>query len=253
MFDKLVESTKQKGGRRTGRYFAVTCAIYALALIVLGVGTVLTFSPVLAEQYSMTLPIVPLDQGRQEETPRPQRTKLRLEPVQSFVAPKKPIEIPPVDQVKSGPRIAFHEFKGTGDPLALGDLNGVPGGIRTDDAVPPPPPVTKAPPKPDPTHTPVVKQGPNKVSEGVLTGSAIRKVKPAYPQIARAIRAAGAVQVQVTISEEGNVISAVVLNGHPALKAAALEAARQWVFSPTKLSNVPVRVQGVLTFNFTLE
>ena len=49
------------------------------------------------------------------------------------------------------------------------------------------------------------------------------------------------------------VIEAGVITGHPLLRDAALQAARQWVFKPTELSGVPVKVQGVLTFNFTLQ
>jgi TonB family protein len=70
---------------------------------------------------------------------------------------------------------------------------------------------------------------------------------------APAARAAGAVQVQVTISEDGRVIEAAVMNGHPLLRDAALQAARRWTFQPTELSGVPVKVQGILTFNFTLQ
>jgi protein TonB len=60
--------------------------------------------------------------------------------------------------------------------------------------------------------------------------------------------------VQITISEEGRVIEASILPGqsaHPLLRDAALQAARQWLFNPTLLSGVPVKVQGILTFNFT--
>jgi protein TonB len=78
-------------------------------------------------------------------------------------------------------------------------------------------------------------------------------VQPQYPPIAKAARASGAVQVQVTISEEGRVIDAAVVSGHPLLRDAAVQAARQWVFKPTELSGVAVKVQGVLTFNFTLQ
>jgi protein TonB len=91
-----------------------------------------------------------------------------------------------------------------------------------------------------------------KVSDGVTQGLAIRRITPPYQAIARAARAFGAVQVQVLISEEGRVLDADVINGHPLLRQAALDAARQWQFRPTLLSNVPVKVQGVLTFNFTL-
>ena len=98
-------------------------------------------------------------------------------------------------------------------------------------------------------------QAPKKinVSGGVLQGSAIKRASPTYPPIAKAAKAAGAVQVQVTISEEGKVIDATALTGHPLLRDAAVEAARQWEFKPTELSGQPVRVQGILTFNFTLE
>ncbi|MBI1765044.1 MAG: energy transducer TonB [Acidobacteria bacterium] len=92
-----------------------------------------------------------------------------------------------------------------------------------------------------------------KVSGGVLQGSALRKVQPPYPPAAKTARAEGAVQVQVTISEKGEVIDASVVSGHPLLREATLSAARQWQFKPTELGGVPVKVQGVLTFNFTLE
>jgi len=91
------------------------------------------------------------------------------------------------------------------------------------------------------------------VSGGVLQGSAIKRVQPPYPPIAKAARASGAVQVQVLISETGEVIEANVISGHPLLRDAALQAARQWVFKPTELSGVAVKVQGILTFNFTLD
>src|SRR5262245_39758131 len=90
------------------------------------------------------------------------------------------------------------------------------------------------------------------VSGGVLQGKALKKVSPPYPPIARAARAAGKVEVQVTISEQGEVIEAVVVSGHPLLRDAAVNAAKQWVFMPTELDEVPVKVQGILTFNFTL-
>jgi len=77
--------------------------------------------------------------------------------------------------------------------------------------------------------------------------------KPAYPPIARQAHAPGTVVVQVTIDENGNVISASAVSGHPLLRAAAVAAARGAKFSPTKLSGKPVKVTGVITYNFTLE
>jgi len=113
-------------------------------------------------------------------------------------------------------------------------------------------------PPPPPSVTPTAETGEEtpkrlNVSGGVLQGNAIKKVQPPYPPIAKAARASGPVQVQVTISETGEVIEASVINGHPLLRDAALQAARQWLFAPTELSGVPVKVQGILNFNFTLD
>ena len=103
---------------------------------------------------------------------------------------------------------------------------------------PPPPPPTK----PTPPRAPI--------SGGVLNGKATYLPKPAYPPIAKAAHASGIVNVQVTIDENGNVISASAVSGHPLLKPSAVAAARQAKFSPTKLSGQPVKVTGVLVYNF---
>src|SRR5215213_4294124 len=95
-------------------------------------------------------------------------------------------------------------------------------------------------------------QIPKSVSGGVLNGKAINLVKPAYPAAAKAVRAAGAVNVQVTIDETGNVISANAVSGHPLLRAAAVEAARASKFSPTRLEGQPVKVTGVIVYNFVM-
>ncbi|HEX6187185.1 MAG TPA: TonB family protein [Pyrinomonadaceae bacterium] len=103
-----------------------------------------------------------------------------------------------------------------------------------------------APPPPKP---PV----PKVVSGGVLNGKAISKPQPAYPPIAKAARASGTVTVQVLVDERGNVISANAVSGHPLLRPSAVAAARQAKFSPTLLSGQPVKVTGVITYNFVLQ
>jgi periplasmic protein TonB len=106
---------------------------------------------------------------------------------------------------------------------------------------------TGAPPPPPP---PAPKPAPKTISGGVLNGKATSLPKPAYPAAARAVRASGSVSVQVTISESGSVISASAVSGHPLLRAAAVGAARGARFSPTLLSGQPVKVTGVITYNF---
>jgi TonB family protein len=91
------------------------------------------------------------------------------------------------------------------------------------------------------------------ISGGVLNGKAISKPEPPYPAIAKAARASGTVTVQVTVDETGRVVSASAVSGHPLLHAAAVAAAKQARFTPTLLSGEPVKVSGVLTYNFVLE
>ncbi len=112
------------------------------------------------------------------------------------------------------------------------------------EAAPPPPP---PPPPPKPTPKPV----PKTISGGVVNGKARNLVTPPYPAAAKAVRAGGEVKVQVTIDENGNVISASAVSGHPLLRSVAESAARSSKFSPTQLSGQPVKVTGVIIYNFT--
>lgn len=91
------------------------------------------------------------------------------------------------------------------------------------------------------------------ISAGVLNGKATSLPKPAYPAVARAAKASGTVVVQVTVDENGNVTDASPVSGHPLLRAAAVAAARNAKFTPTKLSGQPVKVTGVITYNFVAE
>ena len=91
------------------------------------------------------------------------------------------------------------------------------------------------------------------ISGGVLNGKALVLERPAYPPIARQAHASGTVVVQVVIDEEGNIISAHAVSGHPLLQAACVDAARKSKFSTTKLAGQPVKVTGVITYNFVAE
>lgn len=129
-------------------------------------------------------------------------------------------------------------------PMAPGTGTGqfisTPTRVETNDEPPPPAPT----PKPTP-HAPI--------SGGVLNGKAVHLVTPPYPAIARSAHASGSVQVQVLIDENGNVVSAHAVSGHPLLQAAAVAAARASKFTPTKLSGQPVKVNGVIIYNFVAQ
>ena len=78
-------------------------------------------------------------------------------------------------------------------------------------------------------------------------------VTPAYPAIARAAHIEGVVIIEATLDERGNVVRAQVLRSIPQLDAAALDAVRQWKFSPTLLNGVPVPIVMTVTVNFRLD
>jgi TonB family protein len=88
------------------------------------------------------------------------------------------------------------------------------------------------------------------ISGGVLNGKAIVLPKPDYPIDARNAGAAGSVAVQITIDESGMVIEAKAVSGHPLLQPPSVNAALQARFSPTLLMGEPVKVTGVLVYNF---
>lgn len=92
---------------------------------------------------------------------------------------------------------------------------------------------------------------PAMVSTGTINGRAVRLPKPDYPAAARAVKAGGIVSVQIVIDPAGDVSSASANSGHPLLRAAAEQAARQAKFSPTTINGITVSLRGVINYNFT--
>lgn len=88
------------------------------------------------------------------------------------------------------------------------------------------------------------------VQGGVINGKALRLPKPDYPMGARATRAAGVVQVQVLIGEDGKVISASAVSGDSLLRETSVKTACKALFSPTSLAGQPVKVSGIITYNY---
>src|SRR5262249_57843683 len=109
------------------------------------------------------------------------------------------------------------------------------------------PPAPPAPPPPPSTSS---TQDFEQVPESELQSRVITEVKPEYPATAKKMKATGTVEVEITISEAGLVIEAKAISGHLALRSAAVETARKWVFKPPMLNGKPVRVKSVLTFVF---
>jgi TonB family protein len=91
------------------------------------------------------------------------------------------------------------------------------------------------------------------ISGGVLNSKALNLPNPEYPEIARAAKASGNVEVQIVVDERGNVIDAKAISGHPLLQNASVKAAWRAKFAPTSLEGKPVKVSGVIVYNFTAQ
>jgi protein TonB len=254
MFDTLVESSKQKKGR-TRSFFAGITLLYGLIVLAGIVWTIYYFNPQMSDSAELTALLAPPPPPPPPPPPAPAVKQVIVKDVPTTFTPPKepPKEIPKPTDVKSRPQVQAVAVNTGGVPGGTGVPGGVPGGVggNDDPPPPPPPPPPKPEPKPEPTPPPIPKK--LNISGGVLAGKATRKVQPPYPPIAKAARAQGAVQVAVEIDEDGNVTSASAVGGHPLLRDAAVQAARQWKFEATKLSGQAVKVSGVLTFNFTLQ
>ncbi len=98
--------------------------------------------------------------------------------------------------------------------------------------------------------TKTVKTIPKTISAGVVNGKAINLVTPVYPESAWKTRVYGRVNVKILIDETGTVISAEAISGHLLLRGASVRAALQSKFQPITLSGNPVRVNGIIVYNF---
>lgn len=107
-------------------------------------------------------------------------------------------------------------------------------------------------PTPTPTPRPSPSQQPTKnpANVGNMNSRAVSLSKPAYPPIAKQMRAGGQVPVQIMVDETGKVMSAKAIGGHPLLRQAAENAARQSRFSPVRVSGQAVKSVGTVVYNF---
>ena len=107
--------------------------------------------------------------------------------------------------------------------------------------------VTRPPVFADPNPAPPQ----TRVHGGILNGRAVRLVRPTVPPDAQKAGASGKVEVNIVFDEEGRVIWARAISGHPLLRSVCEDAARQTTFPPTKVEGHLVKVRGVLIYNFS--
>lgn len=118
-----------------------------------------------------------------------------------------------------------------------GVLGGVIGGVTG--GVVPPPPKAETPQR-------------IRVSSGVQEAKLLNKVTPPYPPLASRARIQGTVQLQAIIGKDGTVQNLRVIDGHPMLVQAAVQAVQQWRYQPTVLNNEPVEVETIINVVFKL-
>ena len=259
MFEHLVESgSHSEDLKRKGSFLLGFAGIYIVLLTVAFIaGIWYATANIDAQTLELTALIapVPVQVQQQKQEAKPEkveitknvdvRKELIADVTRADLVPKevsaKASDIPPVR--KGVVTMVGSSNSNAIAPMAPGAGTGNfiagPAKVETTDAPPPPPP------KPTPPKAPI--------SGGVLNGRAVRLVQPPYPAIARSAHASGQVKVQIVIDENGNVISATPVSGHPLLQGAATAAARASKFTPTKLSGMPVKVSGVIIYNFVAQ
>lgn len=96
---------------------------------------------------------------------------------------------------------------------------------------------------------------PRNVSNGVRVEPArlMKQTIPVYPPLARTARVEGAVILEADITESGALENVTVIEGHPMLIEAAIEAIRRWRYAPAKLNGKPTRSSVRVTVNFKLK
>lgn len=278
MFDTLVESRSDTAqSAKNSAFFGITTVVMASFAVALFVLSLYSVNVSLGEEdltlNSLVAP-VPVPDNAPPPPPapenKPQQRAAEEDAPKNFDVLKDPIDTLDSTQVAEKPsaerasgdvirrdtpyQIGNQTARATGGasdgPVREGTGGGPPG-----PAIKPTPQQVQdedAPPPPKPTPTPAAKP-PAVVSGGVVNGKASNLVKPPYPPAAKAVKAAGAVNVQVLIDESGNVVSASATSGHPLLRAAAVQAARSSKFTPTTLSGQKVKVSGVIVYNFVAQ
>lgn len=274
MLDQLVESKNHSDENTRKSGFVVTTLGVLVAVLVSG-WTYSLFAKNYAmsgdfEMSSLVAPVAPVAEAPPPPKPevKPERTQnnqpnqIILRELYDDVSSSK---IPPKNTLGEKDVVSATKFDIS--KIKLGDVNQIPTNIsRSDstdntndcglcdenadkkDAKPEddtPKVVAKPSPKPSDAKAPV-----RQITGGVLNGKAAYLAKPPYPAAARAVRAEGAVHVQVLIDEKGNVTSASIISGHPLLRAVSEAAARQSRFTTTYLSDKPVKVTGVIIYQF---
>lgn len=265
MFNNLIESSSHATEfKRRASFLLFTSASYAVLFIVAGVMSIYAYDARLEEPASEIVMLSPVELAPPEVSPQPTNIAPPRGHNAAPTVPIRKVAMAGVDRPDIAPetisakpnvnlpvpktgiyRIGAVDSNPTG-VSGPGNSKGA-GGTEIGGSGMPVIEVGTPPP------APVVKPKPKIVSKRVLNGEAVSLPKPAYPPMAKQMKIQGSVNVQVLVDENGRVVSAKAVSGNPFLVPAAQRAALEARFSPTMLGDQPVKVSGLIVYNFLLQ
>jgi TonB family protein len=265
MFNNLIESSSHGGEfKRRGSFLLFTTASYAVLFVIAGVVSIYAYDARMEDQNLEIVTMMPL-----VDLPAPERPPVPASPSRPINSTNptsnrdhftrqiamadvdEPTKVPDGVATKANvglpmPKQSIVAIGGPDSNPEPGDSRGGGSGTahRNSAVVVPidtPPPVPVQPPVP------------KVVTRKVINGNAVFLPKPPYPEMARQMGIHGSVNVQVLVDEAGTVVSAKAVSGHPFLAREAQRVALQARFKPTLLGDQPVKVSGLITYNFVLQ
>lgn len=238
LFEDLIGSDVVSHRTKQSMTLPVSIALHVLAIVAVVVVPILTSQelpePSSAVRAFFVEPGAPPPPPPPPPPPAPRAptvTKTPIRPVDDtkFTAP---VEVP--EQVKPEEGIDLGVEGGVAGGVEGGVPGGVVGGV-----------VGGLPDAPAPVQA-------VRVGGQIKEPKKLKHVNPAYPDIAKQARVQGIVILECTISPQGRVTDVKVLRGIPLLDASAIDAVKQWIYTPTLLNGVPVPVIMTVTVNFRL-
>jgi protein TonB len=242
MFDEMVVSSPHPKG--TNKWWTVlVSSAFQIAFLAILILIPLIYTEALPKTMMATMLTAPPPPPPPPPPPAPAQVvhvkpQAHLMDAGKLVAPKViPKEIKIIKEDAEPDMGAVGMAGGVPGGVAGGSMGGVLGGVIGG--------MAPAPPKPKQT-------GPLRVGGNVQAARIINRVQPIYPPLARQTRISGTVRLHAIIGKDGMIQQLEVLNGHPLLQQAALDAVRQWRYQPTLLNGEPVEVDTTIDVIFSL-
>jgi protein TonB len=245
----LLEMPTTKNVRRSPLEWAAATGLHIVILATLIIAPLYTTGTIQLAKYEVTPVVAP-------PAPPPPPPPAAGRAVAPHITSKRPnltYTLGKVTALASIPKMVSLDNAAAAPDLG-GVMGGVPGGVPggqlggslggvlggTGSSIPIPPPQ-------QPAAKRIVRVGSN-----IKAPQQTFSVQPEYPVLARHAHVSGTVVVNAVIDEQGNVVGARAVSGHPVLIPAALNAVLQWKYEPTLLNGKPVAVEMEVTVYFQL-